>query len=96
MKCMYCGEENVKTLDTRSDDETTLQRRRRVCNKCNTKFTTVEIPLSRLMLVQNLQATTLEASMKALFGNNWVKKINKYSKDLIYEEEETKNGTGNE
>lgn len=40
MKCIYCGSEDNKVLDSRNNDETI--RRRRECLNCGRRFTTYE------------------------------------------------------
>ncbi len=42
MKCMYCGCEDSKVIDSRSADEGRTIRRRRECIKCGKRFTTYE------------------------------------------------------
>lgn len=42
MKCIYCGSEESKVLDSRSTDETNSIRRRRECLNCGKRFTTYE------------------------------------------------------
>ncbi len=42
MKCIYCGCEESKVLDSRSTDETNSIRRRRECLGCGKRFTTYE------------------------------------------------------
>ncbi len=42
MKCMYCGCEDSKVIDSRSADEGRTIRRRRECVKCGRRFTTYE------------------------------------------------------
>ncbi len=42
MKCIYCGSEESKVLDSRSTDETNSIRRRRECLGCGKRFTTYE------------------------------------------------------
>ncbi len=42
MKCVYCGSEESKVLDSRSTDETNSIRRRRECLGCGRRFTTYE------------------------------------------------------
>lgn len=42
MKCVYCGCEDSKVLDSRSTEETNSIRRRRECLKCGKRFTTYE------------------------------------------------------
>lgn len=42
MKCIYCGCEDSKVLDSRSTEETNSIRRRRECIGCGKRFTTYE------------------------------------------------------
>ncbi len=42
MKCIYCGCEESKVLDSRSTEETNSIRRRRECLGCGKRFTTYE------------------------------------------------------
>lgn len=42
MKCMYCGCEDSKVIDSRSADEGRTIRRRRECLACGRRFTTYE------------------------------------------------------
>lgn len=42
MKCIYCGCEDSKVIDSRSVDEGRTIRRRRECVKCGKRFTTYE------------------------------------------------------
>ena len=42
MKCIYCGHEDSKVLDSRSTEETNSIRRRRECLNCGKRFTTYE------------------------------------------------------
>lgn len=42
MKCMYCGCEDSKVIDSRSTDDGKSIRRRRECNECGRRFTTFE------------------------------------------------------
>jgi transcriptional repressor NrdR len=42
MKCIYCGCEESKVLDSRSTEETNSIRRRRECLNCGKRFTTYE------------------------------------------------------
>lgn len=42
MKCIYCGYEDSKVIDSRSTDELNSIRRRRECLRCGKRFTTYE------------------------------------------------------
>ncbi len=50
MKCPFCGNIDSRVTDSRSTEENTVIRRRRVCESCGEKFTTYErldtIPLT--------------------------------------------------
>ena len=76
MKCPYCGEENLKVIDSRPVEDTNSIRRRRMCDACGKRFTTYEkvetIPMSVIKKDQNreqydrgkLQAGILRACYK--------------------------------
>ena len=54
MKCIYCGFEESKVLDSRSTDETNAIRRRRECLHCGRRFTTYEtIETTPILVVKN-------------------------------------------
>lgn len=42
MKCPYCDHNNTEVLETRDNEDITIIRRRRVCPKCEKRFTTYE------------------------------------------------------
>ena len=42
MKCPFCNNFDTKVIDTRCMDENTTIRRRRLCEKCEKRFTTYE------------------------------------------------------
>lgn len=43
MKCIYCGSEDSKVVDSRSIEETNSIKRRRECIDCGKRFTTYEM-----------------------------------------------------
>ncbi len=51
MKCLFCGCEESKVLDSRSVDETNAIRRRRECLGCGKRFTTYEMVETSPILV---------------------------------------------
>ena len=51
MKCIYCGCEESKVVDSRSTIETNAIRRRRECLKCGKRWTTYETVESTPILV---------------------------------------------
>lgn len=54
MKCIYCGCEESKVLDSRSTDETNAIRRRRECLNCGKRYTTYEtIETTPILVVKN-------------------------------------------
>ena len=57
MKCMYCGCEDSKVIDSRSTDDGRSIRRRRECSNCGRRFTTFETIESVPMLVVKRDGT---------------------------------------
>ena len=54
MKCIYCGNEESKVLDSRSCDENNSIRRRRECLSCGKRFTTYEtIETTHVLVVKS-------------------------------------------
>ncbi|CAI3924063.1 Transcriptional regulator NrdR [Commensalibacter communis] len=51
MFCPFCGNEDTMVKDSRSTEDGTAIRRRRVCTKCNERFTTLERVQTRELLV---------------------------------------------
>ena len=52
MRCPFCASEDTQVVDTRSNEDTNVIRRRRKCPKCNKRFTTyerVELRMPRLV-----------------------------------------------
>ncbi len=53
MKCMFCGCEESKVIDSRSTDSNSI-RRRRECLSCGKRFTTYEtIELTPILIIKN-------------------------------------------
>ena len=42
MKCLYCGNENTRVIDSRTSEDGLSIRRRRLCENCGKRFTTYE------------------------------------------------------
>ena len=54
MKCIYCGNEESKVLDSRNSDEANAIRRRRECLNCGRRFTTYEtIETIPILVIKN-------------------------------------------
>ena len=51
MKCIFCGFEDSKVIDSRSTDELNSIRRRRECLNCGKRFTTYETVETMPLLV---------------------------------------------
>jgi transcriptional repressor NrdR len=51
MKCVFCGYNDSKVVDSRNSDEQNSIRRRRECLKCGKRFTTYEMVESSPILV---------------------------------------------
>ena len=53
MKCIYCGCEDSKVLDSRSTDDSNSIRRRRECLNCGRRFTTYEtVEITPILVVK--------------------------------------------
>jgi len=54
MKCIYCGHEESKVIDSRSTEETNAIRRRRECLECGKRYTTYEtIEITPIFVVKS-------------------------------------------
>ena len=54
MKCVYCGSEESKVIDSRASEELNAIRRRRECLGCGRRFNTYEtIELTPIMVVKS-------------------------------------------
>ena len=54
MKCIFCGAEESKVLDSRSVEESNSIRRRRECLACGKRFTTYEtVETSPILIIKN-------------------------------------------
>lgn len=42
MRCPYCNNDDTEVIETRDSEDLTVTRRRRVCGKCEKRFTTYE------------------------------------------------------
>ncbi len=53
MRCPFCGSENTAVKDSRSAEDDTAVRRRRVCESCGARFTTFErVQLREIVVVK--------------------------------------------
>ena len=70
MRCPYCSSTDSRVTDSRPDIEDAIIRRRRVCNECGAKFTTVERVQMRDLLVRKnsgkLEAFDREKLMRSI------------------------------
>lgn len=54
MKCIYCGNDESKVLDSRACDENNSIRRRRECLSCGKRFTTYEtIETTHILVIKS-------------------------------------------
>lgn len=93
MKCPSCAFENTKVIDSRNTDSGNSIRRRRVCEKCDFRFTTFErIQLHNLMVhkkdgtVESYEREKLEKAILIACGKRKIslEKI----REKLYEMEE--------
>jgi len=56
MKCPFCGDDNIRVIDSRPADENNSIRRRRQCDACGKRFTTYErVEAISLMIIKKDQ-----------------------------------------
>lgn len=76
MKCIYCGNEGTKVLDSRAVNETNAIRRRRECEKCGKRWTTYEtVDTVPIMVVK--KNTGIEPFNKARIVEDLIKACEK-------------------
>ncbi|MBD9219763.1 MAG: transcriptional repressor NrdR [Clostridiales bacterium] len=76
MKCPFCGYEDTKVVDSRAQDDNSVIRRRRLCEKCGKRFTTYE-RIDTVPLVVVKRDGTREMFEKSKLLNGIVKACNK-------------------
>ena len=77
MKCPVCGCTDNKVLETRSADDDSVIRRRRECNNCHTRFTTVESVLGTNPLMVCKRDNTREPFDRKKILNGLIKACQK-------------------
>ncbi len=54
MKCIYCGSQDSKVIDSRATDDGAVIRRRRECEQCHKRFTTYEtVETTPIMVIKS-------------------------------------------
>ena len=76
MKCPFCGYDDTKVVDSRSQDDNTVIKRRRLCEKCDKRFTTYE-RVDTVPLIVVKRDGTREVFEKSKILNGIVKACNK-------------------
>ena len=78
MKCPFCNNDDTRVVDTRSQEDDYVIRRRRMCEKCQKRFTTFErIDMVPIMIVK--ADGTRESFDKNKLLNGILKSCNKRS-----------------
>ena len=77
MRCPFCGFEETSVKDSRATDDNSTIRRRRVCLRCGSRFTTFErIQLKELFVIKKnsqvepFDRVKLEKSIRTAFHKN--------------------------
>lgn len=52
MRCVFCSSDNIKVLDSRELENGRKTRRRKQCNDCGKRFTTIELPMELNIFVK--------------------------------------------
>ena len=76
MRCPFCGNEDTKVVDSRAQHDNTVIKRRRLCEKCDKRFTTYE-RVDTVPLVVVKRDGTREMFEKSKILNGIVKACNK-------------------
>ena len=76
MKCPFCNFADTKVIDSRAQDDNSVIRRRRVCEKCGKRFTTYErVDMIPITVIK--RDGTREVFDKAKLQNGIMKSCNK-------------------
>ena len=76
MKCPFCNFADTKVIDSRAQDDNSVMRRRRVCEKCGKRFTTYErVDMIPITVIK--RDGTREIFDKAKLQNGIMKSCNK-------------------
>lgn len=76
MKCPFCNFADTKVIDSRAQDDNSVIRRRRVCEKCGKRFTTYErVDMIPITVIKH--DGTREIFDKAKLQNGIMKSCNK-------------------
>lgn len=76
MKCPFCNFADTKVIDSRAQDDNSVIRRRRVCEKCGKRFTTYE-RVDMIPITDIKRDGTREIFDKAKLQNGIMKSCNK-------------------
>ena len=76
MRCPFCGNDDTKVVDSRAQDDNTVIKRRRLCEKCDKRFTTYE-RIDTVPLIVVKRDGTREVFEKSKILNGIVKACNK-------------------
>ena len=96
MKCPFCNFADTKVIDSRAQDDNSVIRRRRVCEKCGKRFTTYErVDMIPITVIK--RDGTREIFDKAKLQNGIMKSCNKRpvtAQQMVDDIENTLAGSG--
>jgi len=76
LRCPFCNNQDTKVIDSRSQDENSVIRRRRLCDSCEKRFTTFErVDTIPMIVIKN--DGTRETFDKSKLQNGIMKSCNK-------------------
>lgn len=98
MFCPFCGNEETQVKDSRSTEDGAAIRRRRICTKCDQRFTTIErvqprdlmvlkrngqrVPFDKVKLTRSIELAMRKRPIKADKIDQIVNKLEKQFVDL--------------
>lgn len=94
MKCPYCYQPDTGVIDSREADDQTCIRRRRVCNKCDKRFTTYErvegIDLKIIKKDGSRQEYDREKLKRGIVKATWKRPVSMAEIDQLIDDVESK------
>lgn len=85
MKCLFCGSPDTAVSDSRVSDDGQSIRRRRTCPACNAKFSTLEQPIKKEIVVIKKDGTRTLFDRGKIFNSIRIAAAKRLSEQQINE-----------